>query len=241
MTLGARSSHVSKSPAADRFSRQIGLTDLEVLPSTKPENLSKTGYGPYEYVAATARQKCLDVYQAALRQQEAASGGTDDEKRSAVPADPDVVIAADTVIVTRDGRILEKPRSEADHVRMLKLLRDTRVHRVLTAVCALAPKADASHPGYEIATHTEETRVYFARADDGLPDDVIESYVRTREGVDKAGGYAVQGIGGMMLVERIEGAVDNVVGLPVRKCLRLCERVVFQQGEEEGVSEDEEE
>lgn len=143
-----------------------------------------------------------------------------------------MVIAADTVIATRAGQILEKPRSEADHVRMLTHLRDTSHHRVLTAVCVLAPKQDASHPGYELASHVEETVVYFAGEGDGLPDDVVRSYVRTREGADKAGGYALQGIGGVVLVERVEGAVDNVVGLPVRKCLQLCERVVFRQGQE---------
>lgn len=58
---------------------------------------------------------------------------------------------------------------------------------------------------------------------------MIEAYVKTREGVDKAGGYAVQGIGGMVLVEKIEGSVDNVVGLPVKRCLTLAEKVIFKQ------------
>ncbi len=156
-------------------------------------------------------------------------------KEGGAPAPPDVdlVVAADTVIVTRAGQVLEKPRSEEDHVRMLKHLRDTRVHRVLTSVCVLAPKHDASHPGYEIAAHTEETKVFFVTESDGLPDSVIESYVRTREGADKAGGYAVQGVGGLVLVEKVEGSVDNVIGLPVRKCLQLAEKVVFRQGNDE--------
>jgi len=197
------------------------------MPSTKPEDLDKTAYGPYEYVAATARQKCLSVYEEALK-----------THMESIP-DPDLVIAADTVVVSADGRILEKPRSEADHGRMLRHLRDTRVHRVLTAVCVLAPREDAAHPGYAIAAHTEETKVYFARESDGVPDDVIDAYVRTREGHDKAGGYAVQGMAGMLLVERVEGAVDNVVGLPVRKMLQLAEKVVFRQNEEEVASDEE--
>jgi MAF protein len=181
----------------------------------------------------------MDVYEAALEAQaKAAESKTAGEE---TPADPDLVIAADTVIVTRDGRILEKPKNEQDHVRMLKHLRDTRVHKVLTAVVCLAPKADASHPGYEIAAHTEETKVFFAQESDGLPDDVIEKYVKTREGADKAGGYAVQGIAGLFLVEKLEGCVDNVVGLPVRKTLALAEKVIFQQGEEEVQWSDEEE
>ncbi|KAL8393559.1 hypothetical protein RB595_003341 [Gaeumannomyces hyphopodioides] len=210
------------------------------MASRKAEDLSKTDLQPFEYVSATAQQKCLDVYQAALEAQEQAAAAK--KGGEAAPEDPELVIAADTVIVTRDGRILEKPRSEQDHVAMLMHLRDTRMHRVLTSVCVLAPKEDASHPGYELEAHTEETKVYFAQESSGLPDDVIRSYVRTREGADKAGGYAVQGLGGLVLVERIEGSFDNVIGLPVRKCLQLAEKVIFRQGEvdEEGESSEDE-
>ncbi|KAI0599873.1 Maf-like protein-domain-containing protein [Biscogniauxia sp. FL1348] len=244
----------SASPRRRALLAQVGLPNIEILPSTKPESLSKQELGAYEYVTATAQQKALDVYRGAVEAEGDEEGGKeeangDNEQRTGKPkkegagekkGDPDLVISADTVIVTRDGTILEKPASEASHKRMLRVLRDTRVHRVLTAVCAVAPKADASYPGYAMRTHVEETKVYFAREADGLPDDVIDSYVRTREGVDKAGGYAVQGIGGMVLVDRVEGAVDNVVGLPVRKCLQLCEKVVFRQDEEsEGEEGDE--
>ncbi|KAK4659573.1 hypothetical protein QC762_111490 [Podospora pseudocomata] len=226
----------SASPRRRAMLNQIGLTNLEVWPSNTPEDLDKKTHSPEEYVSATARAKCHAVYEAVL----AAQAKPDATKEHL--EDPAVVIAADTVIATRAGQILEKPKSEQDHVRMLTHLRDGRYHRVLTGICVMAPKADASHPGYEIRGHVEDTKVYFAREEDGLPDDVIESYVRTREGADKAGGYALQGVGGMVLVEKVEGSVDNVIGLPVRKCLQLCERVVFRQGEEvEGEEEDEEE
>ena len=197
------------------------MTNLEITPSTIPEDLDKVAYGPWEYVAETARRKCMDVYTTSL------------ESHLASIPEPDLVIAADTIIVTRDGRILEKPRSEAEHIKMLKHMRDTEMHRVLTAVTVLAPREDARHPGYSITSHTEETKVYFCGEDSGLPDDVIESYVKTREGADKAGGYAVQGIGGMLLINRIEGSVDNVVGLPVRRCLSMAEKVLFRQDEDE--------
>ncbi|PKS12830.1 hypothetical protein jhhlp_001042 [Lomentospora prolificans] len=161
------------------------------------------------------------------------------KKRRPLPR-PTLVISADTIVVSRDGRILEKPRDRADHVRMLRLLRDTRVHSVLTSVCVISPREDALYPGYVLETHTEETKVYFARESEGLPDDVIEAYVSTGEGIDKAGGYAVQGIGGMLLVERVDGSVDNVVGLPVRQTLALAEKAIFRQDGEEGASQDEE-
>ncbi|ROT39704.1 septum formation protein Maf [Sodiomyces alkalinus F11] len=218
----------SASPRRKALLAQVGLTNIEILPSTLPEDLPKTS-GPHEYVAATARQKALSVYQTAV------------ETHLASIPDPDLVIAADTIIVSRDGRILEKPRSEADHVRMLRLLRDTVAHHVLTAVCVVAPREDARHPGYEIASHTEQTKVFFVQEGDGLPDDVIEAYVKTREGADKAGGYAVQGLGGVVLVDKIEGSFDNVIGLPVRKTLALAEKVIFKQNvdEETFVSDEE--
>ncbi|KAL7620473.1 hypothetical protein AAE478_009468 [Parahypoxylon ruwenzoriense] len=243
----------SASPRRRALLAQLGLPNLEVRPSDKPEDLSKTDLDAWEYVSQTAQRKALDVYaalidEAAAAQQEqqqpdsasstaGAAGDAEAEARRR-RKDPDLVISADTIIVTRSGSILEKPSSPAAHTRMLQHLRDTRTHRVLTALCAVAPRADAAHPGYSLATHVEETKVTFARAGDGLPDDVVEAYVRTREGVDKAGGYAVQGLGGALLVEKVDGAVDNVVGLPVRKCLQLCEKVVFRQDE---VSDEEEE
>lgn len=118
---------------------------------------------------------------------------------------------------------------------MLKMLRDQQVHKCYTAVVALAPREDARDPGYNIETTVEETRVLFAHE---VSDELIEAYVRTREGVDKAGGYGIQGMGNL-LVERIEGSFDNVVGLPVRATLALIEKVVFNQGEDEGEEDSE--
>lgn len=107
-----------------------------------------------------------------------------------------------------------------------------------TGVAVLAPREDAKYPGYNLETAVEETRVVFASE---VSDGLIEAYVRTREGVDKAGGYGIQGMGGL-LVERIEGAWDNVVGLPGRVTLGLIERAVMnQEGSESGDEEGEEE
>jgi MAF protein len=202
---------------------QIGLTNLEILPSTLPEDLSKS-LSPFEYVLQTAHQKCLSVYKTAL---------------STTPAslpDPSLVIAADTIVLSKSGRIIEKPRSEADHIAMLRMLRDQKTHKVYTAVCVLAPREDARSPGYNMQTGVEETKVVF---DDAVSDELITAYVRTREGVDKAGGYGIQGAGGL-LVERIEGSWDNAVGLPVRVTLGLMEKAVLNQGEDEEDEEEEE-
>ncbi|RDW87736.1 acetylserotonin methytransferase-like protein-like protein [Coleophoma crateriformis] len=223
---GKRVILASASPRRKYLLATIGLVDLEITPSTKPENLSKTELTPFEYVLATAIQKCQDVYTTTLETQIAS-----------IP-DPTVVIAADTIIVTTSGRILEKPRSEADHIAMLKMLRDQGMHRCYTAVCVIAPRDDARHPGYNEETTVEETKVFF---DQTISDDLILAYVKTREGVDKAGGYGMQGMGAL-LIEKVEGTPDSVVGLPVKKTLQLIERAVFNQeddgdGEESDVDE----
>lgn len=120
---------------------------------------------------------------------------------------------------------------------MLKVLRDQKIHKVYTAVAALAPREDARDPGYNLETSVEETKVFFAGE---VSDDLIEAYVRTREGVDKAGGYGIQGMGSL-LVDRIEGSWDNVVGLPLRATLALIEKAVLNQDfDAEGSGEDDE-
>jgi MAF protein len=204
---------------------KIGLPNLEIIPSTKPEDLSKEELGPFEYVLQTAIQKGIDVYTKCIS-----------NSLASIP-DPALVISADTVVVTNAGQILEKPRNEKDHIRMLKMLRDQRVHKCYTAVVALAPREDARYPGYNTETTVEETKVVFA-AD--ASDDLIEAYVKTREGADKAGGYGLQGMGSL-LVERVDGAADNVVGLPLRATLGLIERAVLNQGSDEEDDDNEEE
>lgn len=63
------------------------------------------------------------------------------------------------------------------------------------------------------------------------------AYVRTRDGADKAGGYGIQ-TAGSILIERIEGTYDNVVGLPLRATLKLIEKVMTPDEEEEPHEDD---
>lgn len=205
----------SASPRRKQLLAQIGLTNLEVIPSQFEENLPKS-LSPFEYVLATATQKALSVYKREAERD-------DDE------AEPGLIIAADTVVVDSLGNILEKPRSEAQHIAMLKALRDTGAHRVYTAVACIAPLESARDPGYALERAWEETIVKF---DNTLSDELLMAYVRTREGADKAGGYGIQGTGAV-LVEKIEGSFDNVVGLPLRTTLKLIEKTLAKSEDDD--------
>ena len=210
---GRRVILASASPRRKQLLAQIGLTNIEIIPSKFDENLPKST--PFEYVLATATQKALTVYEAEVN----------DENKT----EPKLIIAADTIVVSTSGEILEKPRSEVQHIQMLKGLRDQGWHKVYTAVALVSPLASARDPGYAMETATEETSVKF---DQEVTDDLLLAYVRTREGADKAGGYGIQGTGSV-LVERIEGSFDNVVGLPLRVVLRLIEKVVMKSEDED--------
>ena len=113
------------------------------------------------------------------------------------------VIGADTTVAI-DGHILEKPTDAADATRMLRLL-NNRWHKVMTGVAVV----DRTTSFTKVAQ--EETEVKFAP----LSDAEIQWYVATGEPTDKAGAYAIQGLGARF-IERIKGDYFNVVGLPVR-------------------------
>lgn len=132
------------------------------------------------------------------------------EKAAAVAGKhPDAwIIAADTV-VWLDGRILEKPLDREDAVRMLGTIAG-REHVVYTGT-ALVNRARR----WERASVTS-TRVRMVT----MPRDEIEWYVGTGEPMDKAGAYAVQGIGAMF-IDSVHGNYTNVVGLPLAPLLRM--------------------
>lgn len=117
-----------------------------------------------------------------------------------------IVLGADT-LVWLEGRALGKPRDQADAQQMLRAL-SGRVHEVATGV-----HLAQMDPRQQVAFH-EVTRVRFRTYDDR----VIEEYMETVDVMDKAGAYALQERG-ELLVESVEGCRSNVVGLPVERTL----------------------
>lgn len=121
------------------------------------------------------------------------------------------VLAADTIVVA-DGRILGKPWGRAEARRMLSRLAG-REHRVYTAICLLCRER-----GFR-DVDTEVTRVRFRP----LTAAEIAAYARTGECDDKAGAYAAQGAG-MLLIDRVAGSFSNVVGLPMTRVVAMLAR-----------------
>ena len=132
-----------------------------------------------------------------------------EEKAAAVAEDGEIVIAADTIVLL-DDEVLEKPADRAHAEAMLARLAG-REHRVLTGVTA----RDAA--GARSATGVETSRVRMRR----MSAEEIRWYVATGEPADKAGGYALQGIGGLF-VAAVDGSSSNVIGLPLPLLYDLC-------------------
>ena len=122
----------------------------------------------------------------------------------------EIVLAADTTVVL-GGEILGKPESAAHAVDMLLRLQG-QTHEVLTAVAVARDEV--------LEQALDRSRVTFRPADQAL----LAAYVATGEPMDKAGAYAVQGLGAP-LIERVEGDFFGVMGLPLRLALDLLSRL----------------
>jgi len=149
---------------------------------------------------------------------------------------PDLVIGADTVVLTHaqpstseisysvlpevNQELLEKPISKEDNLRMLLDL-NGGVCEVVTGVSVVYPVLTS--PGYSIRSIDERSLVYFADS----PPHIVEAYAESGEGIDRAGGFAIQGLGGI-LIRKIEGDHHNVVGFPAASFFQLLDLLVVE-------------
>jgi septum formation protein len=153
---------------------------------------------------SVARSEAADAYLVRVVGDKLAAAGKVPELRGAA-----AVLVADTSVIV-DGEIVGKPAGLATAVSMLRSL-SGRAHEVWTRFAVAAVTGEPSEPpllGEPIA-QTVRTRVWFRKLDE----DEIVAYAATGEGLDKAGAYAIQGIGAFA-VSHIEGSCSNVVGLP---------------------------
>ena len=183
----------SASPRRIELMRQVGLK-FDIMPADFDE--ASTGFDDAgKYAMEMSRQKALHI-----------------ARKIEQSAYPDTfVLGADTV-VSIDSHLLGKPTDEADAKRMLSLL-ENRWHEVITGITLVRTGS------LEIMTDIEITRVKVSP----FPKGFLEHYIATGEPYGKAGSYAIQGYGSLM-VERIEGCYFNVMGLPLFKLSRMLER-----------------
>lgn len=166
------------------------LAALGIPTAVRPPSVDEAvhaGEGPERYVERVVETKLRAALDDLARQGDGHRFGA--------------VLAADTTVIL-DGEVLGKPATDRDATAMVRSL-SGRSHVVATRF------AVASADGARSRARTVSTSVTFR----ALSDDEIAAYVATGEGRDKAGAYAVQGIGAFA-VARIEGSYSNVVGLP---------------------------
>jgi septum formation protein len=130
---------------------------------------------------------------------------------------PDAVVLGADTIVTIDGLLLGKPQTLDEARQMLNRLCG-RGHEVLTGVAVVAGRT-AGSSGCRWANEVVASRVLMRQ----FTAATIAWYIATGEPLDKAGAYAVQGLGAA-LVERVEGSYTNAVGLPLTETLSLLRR-----------------
>jgi len=194
----------SQSPRRIDLLKKLGL-EFEVVPSDKDEVI-QAGLTPEQVVLSIAEQKAEDVVYK-LR------------KRIESEDCPFLILAADT-LVAYEGKLLGKPADRNDAIEMLESL-SGQTHMVHTGVVVFRAEKSGKNGGLKTSfINAVETSLVTFRP---LQRSEIEAYVDTEEPMDKAGAYALQGIGAF-LVSKVDGSDSNVIGLPVSRAVDLLRR-----------------
>ena len=187
----------SKSPRRKDLMTQIGI-EFEVMISERDEIITSTV--PEEVVKELSLQKALEIERMLLKECDGDILG----KYSKEGYEGVVIIGADTV-VSKDGEIMGKPVDEEDAFNMLKKLQGDK-HMVSTGVALIVIKEGKK----DMISFAEDTDVNMYE----ISDEEIREYIATKEPMDKAGSYGIQGLGAKF-ISGINGDYNNVVGLPI--------------------------
>lgn len=176
-----------------------------ILASTSPRRQQLVGLLglPFEILAKPVNEEVEPglspeqvVCELALRKARAVLEEVKEKRRGAI------IIGADTIVVL-EGRILGKPKDEEEAFQMLSALQG-RTHQVYSGVACLDSATEKKVVDFCLTEVTIKP----------LTEEKIKRYIETKEPLDKAGGYGIQGYGAL-IVERINGDYFNVVGLPL--------------------------
>lgn len=175
----------SASPRRKMLLEQIGI-EPQIIPSGVEEKVTKTA--PDEVVMELSARKAEDVAEKSMESFKEA-----------------IIIGADTVVAA-EGKILGKPSDEEDAVKMLHML-EGGSHQVYTGVTAVLVKDGRAEDRFSFAERTD-VFVY------PMTEEEIHAYAASKEPLDKAGAYGIQG-SFAAYIQGIQGDYSNVVGLPV--------------------------
>ena len=188
----------SQSPRRKELLEQIGVT-FEVMPAKGDE--IKRYNEPQKVVEDLSLQKATEIFQ---KEYGDLIFKTDISVEECKKKEDFLIIGSDTV-VAYDDKILGKPKDEVQAMKMLSLLQG-KSHRVYTGVTLIYKKEDKV---FTDIFHTKtKVRMY------AMSKEEIKRYIATKEPMDKAGAYAIQGICASF-IKKIDGDYNTVVGLPV--------------------------
>lgn len=197
-----------------RYKAQPSPLDEEALQIELAER--KNDYTPQWYALELAERKAHAMAITLLPQNY--TNNDDDVKIT-------LVIGSDT-IVDLDGEIMNKPTNGADAYTMLKNL-SGKWHKVHTglAIYVVGAKHIIGHDVFLMESHTDTASVKFAN----LTDSDIHAYIATKEPMDKAGSYGIQGVGGQF-VERLEGDYFTIMGLSMHRLGKELAQTILALG-----------
>ncbi|GMM38634.1 nucleotide diphosphatase [Saccharomycopsis crataegensis] len=214
----------STSPRRREILQKLGIQDFKIMGSNFEEDLDKSKYSVDDYVLQTATYKGLSVLSHFLQSKD---------------SNKDFIILASDTIVECEGIIYEKPSSKIDQFEKLKHIKDCKFPiYVKTAVVIFSRRNsnDSCENNWKkygnitdvnilkdlkIDSHLESTKLTMDY--ENLDDSFLQLYVDSNEGAGAAGGFQIQGMGGL-LFSKIEGDYNNVVGLPFTSTWRLIEK-----------------
>jgi septum formation protein len=180
----------SSSPRRQELLSRMGYSFLVIVPNI--EEKQRPNETPAQYVLRNAQEKA----QAALLKHQNPFC---------------VALAADTIVVSATGLVLEKPQNREDAIHMLTLL-SGQMHHVLTGYALVSPQTLWE-------TQVVETQVYFR----ALENSEITAYIDTEDVYDKAGAYGIQE-GAMGFVDSIIGSYTNIIGLPLSQIISALKK-----------------
>lgn len=196
----------STSPRRYEILKDLGIENIEIIPSDFEENISKIGRTPREYVAETATGKINSVRE---KIQETKTSRTK----------PIILLGADTIVVN-NGRIYEKPADKAAQMQNFQFFKVNPLVEVITAIYIyrISASGETEAQVHKVVTST-------LRFDKDLSDEFLQAYIDSEEGLNAAGGFKIQGLGGLLWKD-MQGDYRNIVGLPFKDTFTLLEKVL---------------